>query len=212
MKTASRRASDGDFDKEFKDKEAARKRKYRADQKAAFAAGIAAAAGKASPVAAAAGVTDADERKRNSVNMSQDSKKSCQALMGLLQRKKASKEKNESISSLLAQKVKWDQLQDRLEEEIADLAKDLKRIETENAQLRTKMKENDVWLKETFKYCTTATKKGLKTAYQIASSANELPKGNTLRLLRNTGINFSKKLPENPEQTSELKKMSKSGQ
>ena len=69
------------------------------------------------------------------------------------------------------------------------------------------MKENNLWLKSTYSYCTTATKRELKNAYQIAASANELPKGNTVRLLKNTCINFSKKLPaQNEEDKFELKK------
>ena len=204
VKTAQRRASDGDFDRDFKEKEAARKRKYRAEKKAVGAAPFPplAAAG-----AAAAADADEDESKDNSeTQKAQESRKSRQALVGLLQRKKASKERNDSIGSMMAQKVQMERHHDILEDELRDLAIELKRTENENAELRTKMKENDGWLKATFKYCTTATKRGLKNAYQIASSANELPKGNTLRILRNTGINFSKKLPNNAEDKSELKK------
>ena len=68
------------------------------------------------------------------------------------------------------------------------------------------MKENYLWLKATFSYCTTATKREFKNAYQIAANANQIPKGNTLRLLRNTGINISKKLPQGEEEKSDLKK------
>ena len=68
------------------------------------------------------------------------------------------------------------------------------------------MKENYLWLKATFSYCTTATKREFKNAYQIAANANQIPKGNTLRLLRNTGINISKKLPQGEEKKSDLKK------
>ena len=201
VNTAKKREADSDFDREYREKEAARKKRYRAEQKALAAFGQTAAK---APFPTAAAVED--EGKENSVNITPESKKSRQALAGLLQRKKASKVKHDTIGSLIAQKKQMEELHDNLEDELADLTRELKRIETENAQLRTKMKENDLWLKETFKYCTTATKRSLKNAYQCASGAGELQKGTTLRILRNTGINFSKKLPANEEQTSELKK------
>ena len=61
-------------------------------------------------------------------------------------------------------------------------------------------------LHATFSYCTTAPKKEFKNAYQVAASANQIPKGNTLRFLRITVINFSKKLPQHEEDKSDLKK------
>ena len=121
----------------------------------------------------------------------QEPKRSRQALVGFLQRKKNNKKKNDSIGSLMTEKRELtkeiQKMGDSILEaktEAGDLSVALKRSEAEVAKLKALVKENDVWLQNTFKYCNAETKKNFTTAYQIAFSANEIPKGTTLRLLR----------------------------
>ena len=191
VKTAQKREADSDFDKEYKERQAERKRRYR-------------------EVKAAATERRASERKDSDEDtgkvLVEGAQKSRQAMVGLLQRKRTNKDKNDSIGSLLDEKRQMSNHIDEQQQLIQGLEAEVERLNNENAQLRTKMKENDLWLKHTFKYCTSETKKNIKTAYQVAASANELQKGNTLRLLRNCGINFSKKLPESQADKSELKR------
>ena len=84
-----------------------------------------------------------------------------------------------------------------------ELRAELRRKENKIAANKTKEKENDKFLKNTFKYMTTAGKREFKTAYQLGM--HEHPKGTTLRLLRNTGINLSKKIATTDGEKSELK-------
>ena len=197
MKTSQRRASDNAYDEEFKRKEADRKRKYRAKKASEKNEG-----NETEEVAAF-----------EEESLIQEPKRSRQALVGLLTRKKTNRDKNDSIGSLMAEKREMAKeiykMGDSILEahtEVEDLSVGLKRSEAEVARLKGLLKENDVWFQNTFKYCTTETKRNFKTAYQIAFSANEIPKGTTLRILRNTGFNFSKKLPETEADKSELKK------
>ena len=59
------------------------------------------------------------------------------------------------------------------DEKIQVLEIEMKRLENENAEKRSKMKENDLWFAETYKYCPAATKKVFRNAYQLAASSNE---------------------------------------
>ena len=52
---------------------------------------------------------------------------------------------------------------------------------------------------------TTTEIKAFKTAYQLGASEN--PKGTTLRLKLNTGINLAKQIPIANNEESELKKL-----
>ena len=202
MKVSGKRANDEDFDKECKEKEAARKRKYRAERSLAKDEDIQVVRPKVIVAVGESPPDSADEE----IGEENSAKRSRQAIVGLLKRKRNTLEKNDTIESLLAQKEELKKKVEEIETQLEELNIEMKRIECENAQLRTKMKENDLWLKATFSYCTTATKREFKNAYQIAANANQIPKGNTLRLLRNTGINFSKKLPQHEEDKSALKK------
>ena len=124
VKVSSKRSADSDFDKEYREKEAARKRRYRAlaADKSVAATRLAAAinpgpAADAAVTAAVAAATAkaADEDKEKPV---QDSQKSRQALVGLLQRRRANKDKNESLGSVMAQKQTFEHKVEELEEEI----------------------------------------------------------------------------------------------
>ena len=197
VKTSKRRTSDAAFDEEFKKREADRKRKYRARKASDQKEG---------------NDSEAVETVENE-SLVQEAKRSRQALVGFLQRKKTNKGKNDSISNLMVERREMAKeihnMGDSLLEaqtEVEDISVEFKRSETEVARLKGLMKEVDVWFQKTFKYCTAETKTSFKTAYQIAFSANEIPKGTTLRILRNTGINFSKKLPETEADKSDLKK------
>ena len=202
VKTSKKCISDPAFDMEFKRKEADRKRKYQA-RKASEAES------ERNEVEVALDTTEEDTEN----SFVQEPKRSRQAFLGFLQRKKNNKAKNDSIGSLMVEKRELEKEIHKLGDSILEahteseeLSVALKRSEAEVAKLKALLKENDVWLQNTFKYCTAETKKNFTTAYQIAFSANEIPKGTTLRLLRNAGVNFSKKLREAGNDKSELKK------
>ena len=137
----------------------------------------------------------------------QEPQKSRQALMGLLQRKKTNREKNDSIAGLRKQLKEMENRVLDATNEAMEASEELKKSESEVANLKGMIKQNDLWLKNTYKYCRKETKEDLRTSYQIAFAANEIPKGTTLRLLKNTGINFSKKSPEPESEKSDLKKL-----
>ena len=124
----------------------------------------------------------------------------------MLQRRRINRETNASIAELRRQISQMRNESELKDEKIQVLEIEMKRLENENAEKRSKMKENDLWFAETYKYCPAATKKVFRNAYQLAASSNEIPTGTTLRLLRNTGINLAKRLPKNGEEKSDLKK------
>ena len=137
----------------------------------------------------------------------QEPQKSRQALMGLLQRKKTNREKNDSIAGLRKQLKEMEKRVVDATNEAMEASEELKKSESEVANLKGMIKQNDLWLKNTYKYCRKETKEDLRTSYQIAFAAKEIPKGTTLSLLKNTGINFSKKSPEPESEKSDLKKL-----
>ena len=83
------------------------------------------------------------------------------------------------------------------------LKQEIKKKNDEIETLKNKLTECDVWFKNTYKYMTTSAKREFKTAYQLAMEEN--PKGTTLRIRNNTGINLSNKLQVNSKDKSELK-------
>ena len=83
------------------------------------------------------------------------------------------------------------------------LKQEIKKKNDEIETLKNKLTECDVWFKNTYKYMTTSAKCEFKTAYQLAMEEN--PKGTTLRIRNNTGINLSNKLQVNSKDKSELK-------
>ena len=185
VKMAQKRSLDDAFHQECKRKSAERKRKYRARK-----------------------FSDKENiSDRNNLEMScdnepseprepqevvQEPQKSRQALMGLLQRKKTNREKNDSIAGLRKQLKEMENRVVDARNEAMEASEELKKSESNVANLKGMIKQNDLWLKNTYKYCRKETKEDLRTSYQIAFAANEIPKGTTLRLLKNTGINFSK--------------------
>ena len=74
---------------------------------------------------------------------------------------------------------------------------------------QTKMQSRDrKWRKAIcgFQNQVHVTKRAFRTAYQLAASVHEFPKGTSLRLLQNTAINLAKRLLTNGEEKSDLKK------
>ena len=70
-------------------------------------------------------------------------------------------------------------------------------------ELENNLKNNDSWLNNTYNHMTAAGKREFRAAFQLGASEN--PKGTTLRLKLNTGINLAKKLTMNTNDETELK-------
>ena len=75
-----------------------------------------------------------------------------QALVGMLQRKKFNRETNASLAELRHQNSQRRNEADLKDKRIQEQEIELKRLSNENAEQRSKMKENDLWFSETFKY------------------------------------------------------------
>ena len=136
--------------------------------------------------------------------------KSRQSEAGLLLRRKNNKEKNLTIKAVKESSQslehKYEEMKTTLKEtelEKIKLQTELNKKDNEIAAMKTKMKENDQYLKNTFKYMSKAGKAEFKNSYQLGKL--EHPKGTTLRLLRNTGINMSKTILTPDQKKSELK-------
>ena len=200
VKMAQKRSLDDAFHQECKRKSAERKRKYRARK-----------------FSEKENISDRNDLEMSCDNepseprepqeVVQEPQKSRQALMGLLQRKKTNREKNDSIAGLRKQLKEMEKRVVDATNEAMEASEELKKSESEVANLKGMIKQNDLWLKNTYKYCRKETKEDLRTSYQIAFAAKEIPKGTTLSLLKNTGINFSKKSPEPESEKSDLKKL-----
>ena len=209
-----KRTEDKEFDKKFKEKEAARKREQRKRK---------------------AEAANQEENKDNEITIKQEpkdtnnenesdstsglkvsnslfnqSEKSRQAVAGLQRRKKTNTEKNMSWTEMKGEHKKllseMKQMDESLQE--ADIEKEELKIENqrlnhENKTLKEKEKTNDFWLNKVFKYLPAKSKREFRTAYQLAQP--EIEMGTTRRIMENTGINMSKKLPENTNTKSELK-------
>ena len=130
-----------------------RKRKYRARKTAEKIDG------RENAALSDASESAADDVAPENDSLVQASKKSRQVLVGLLQRKKANKEKNNSINSLMVEHREMEKEMHNMDEsileawnEIEDLSLALKKSEAEVAGLKGALKENDLWLQNTFKY------------------------------------------------------------
>ena len=77
----------------------------------------------------------------------------------MLQRRRINRETNASIAELRRQISQMRNESELKDEKIQVLEIEMKRLENENAEKRSKMKENDLWFAETYKYCPAATKK-----------------------------------------------------
>ena len=201
VKTSKKREEDPKFDEDWKRKEAERKRKYR-ERKAS----------ENEKRETLANDENDDSVEPEDETPEQVAKRSRQALVGMLQRKKANKEKRASINNLVAENREMEKeiklmgeslLEAKQEGEEISLA--LEKSEAEVAKLKGSLRQNDLWLQSIFKYCSTETRRNFTISYQIAASAGEIEKGTTSRLLRNTGINFSKQHSEKNEEKSALK-------
>ena len=70
----------------------------------------------------------------------------------MLQRRRINRETNASIAELRRQISQMRNESELKDEKIQVLEIEMKRLENENAEKRSKMKENDLWFSETFKY------------------------------------------------------------
>ena len=202
VKTVKKREEDPKFDEDCKRKEAERKRKYR-ERKAS----------ESEKRETLANDENDDSVEPEDETPEQMAKRSRQALVGMLQRKRANKEKRASINNLVAENRDMEKEMKHMGEslleaktEVEETSLALEKSEAQVAKLKGSLKQNDLWLQSTFKYCSTETKRNFKVSYQIAANAGEIEKGTTSRLLRNTGINFSKQFFEKNDEKSALKK------
>ena len=136
--------------------------------------------------------------KTNLANISRQSQ------MGKRIRKKNNQDKSTEIAELKAALAKTEEENVAKDILIADLTTDLKKVKTENDDLRNKLKNSDNWLKPTYKNMTISARTELKTAVQMAKI--DFSPGTISRLRNNTGINFSNPVTIPSEEESTLKK------
>jgi hypothetical protein len=195
-KVRERRASNPDFDALKRNAEAERKKEYRKRKK----------------------MTESNENEdeienvapSKSQSLTTQSVRSRQAMTGALERKKTNKEKNDNIESLKNENEELKKENNNLETNLfnmdilnIDLKVDCERKDAKIAELEEKAKTSDSWLNNTYHHMTAAGKREFRNAYQIGASEN--PKGTTLRIKKNTGINLAKKLTVTNNDESELK-------
>ena len=193
LETLKRKVEDENFADEVKRKERERKAAYRAKK-----------------------VSEEKENVENETApktspTSGPNPKSRQSLSGLLVRRRSNYEKYEAMSNLVEnnkelqhENEKMDVSMQEAEVKNMNLKIENKKKDSEIAALKSKLVENDQWLKSTYKYMTSSGKREFKTAHKLAS--HEHPKGTDYRLRQNTGINLSNKLTVTSEEKSELKK------
>ena len=134
-----------------------------------------------------------------------------QYILGVKIRKNNDKNKNKKLKDIIDENNELRASQDKHDGELAALdfrIKELEAIEEklqkENKALKEgKEKNTDSWFGEVYKNLSADAKKEVKNAFAVV--APMLEKGTVSRLKRNIGINFSKALPENREEISDLK-------
>ena len=160
---------------------------------------------------------DGDQDNTNDFNLNNSSipGSSRQRTQGEKQRKKNCKHKNQSIKEMTNEISNLKKLQDKHDDELAELDIKLREIhvELERSEARVKLLEseketdafdNDDWLPKVYANMSTEGKRDFRNAFTVA--APSLKRGTITRLRRTTGLNFSINTSKTTEEESELKK------
>ena len=112
-----------------------------------------------------------------------------QAELGKMIRKKNNKIKLNEIDELKAALAKSKEENVAKDIKISEQTSDIRKLRSENNDLKDKLNHADDWLKPTYMNMSPSGKTELKTAVNMAK--NDFPMGTMSRLRTNTGINFS---------------------
>ena len=154
--------------------------------------------------------TPKSRQRISSGDLSSDSSKSRQLVIGLKLRKKNDKKKNLKIDELIEENNDLKAMQDKHDGMLAEQDFKVKDLEVEVEKLKNRVKElehkennHDNWFIHVYKNLSEDGKKEIKVAFAVARP--NLEKGTISRLRHILGINFSKALPENNEEMTEIK-------
>ena len=138
-----------------------------------------------------------------------------QSFEGGRQKRKNMKDKNQSIQELKKENRELINIQNRHDDELAEL--DIKLSETEHELIKYKDRvkelldnkekdetENDEWISNVYKNMSSVGRKDFRNAFTMATPV--LKRGTISRLRRTTGINFSITTTNTEEEESQVKK------
>ena len=127
-----------------------------------------------------------------------------QKIQGQQIRKENNKVKSSEIAELKAALALANKDNHEKDIRISDLLAEVRKLKDSQADIKTKLKDGDAWIKPTYNNLSPAGRTELKTAVFMAR--DDFPVGTLSRLRENTSINFSKSPIAMNEEESELKK------